>query len=42
MVRVSVVDAISQKNAVNQDNGLSNNKLEKNGKKKISKKYIKK
>ena len=37
-----MVDAISQKNAVNQDNGLSNNKLEKNGKKKISKKYIKK
>lgn len=30
------------KNAVNQDNGLSNNKLEKNEKKKISKKYIKK
>ena len=28
----SVVDAIRQKNAVNQDNGLSNNKVEKNGK----------
>ena len=28
----SVVDAIRQKNAVNQYNGLSNNKVEKNGK----------
>lgn len=35
-----VVDAISQKNAVNQYNGLSNNKIENNGKYKREK-YIK-
>lgn len=34
MVIVSAMDAKSQKNAVNQDNGLSNNKVENNGKNK--------